>query len=225
VKLLTVTPRDLDCIFCKSKPKPGAPPPAYVNPSLDPNLARRNYIHAPAGSSYRISDYPGMIAIKKDDTTFELGLVVVPFVKKGVQLKINDVSNSLYEYQFNDSASFNGSAYIASVNASKDHMVDLNIIDVSSCYLDKDDIDLDALKTFQQNFQKVKGIDLDRVYFILNSLLTVVNFKDFVKSDINANVNATFIKAAGSYFQSNSTTQQRRLVSIELIPINTLIGN
>lgn len=194
---------------------------SFKSEDLPETFKNRTFIKNLAAIPYKLEELPGHIVkyddVKKDFIIVSLSRYVIDN-EYPETVVIED--GILYSSKVNAEAYFNGSFLIGGLSVEHNSIMELIIQDVMYSIIPEDLIWKDELK------KKVGEIDkneLNKYFFIRGTLLTIINNKKFKSQKFDAKVNTTYVTIDGDVFASNEKFSRERLISIDLVPLNSIL--
>ena len=195
--------------------------PVFVNEALPVHFVGRTFIRKLAAATYDIHTLPGNIVemgVDSNLTIVTLKSISLPAYKPKLELLDNEI---LYDNRINDKASFNASFLIGGLSVEKDRMMQLIIQDVAKSSI-PDSFRND--KKVAEILKKIPAARRKNLFYISGAVLTTVTSKKYDKSSYSSKVNTNWLTAEGSVFMEATKFSKDRLVSLDLIALDTLIG-
>lgn len=199
----------------KGKPEP------FQNEELPKTYTSRKVIRNLGAFTYDIFYIPGNI-VRFNESDSNYVFVTAKSILKDSKLPVVEVLQDevLYSNKINNQASFNASTLIGGLSVTSDQLMELVVQDVSKSVAPDSLIDMDKLRAY---INKVPADKKRNYYFIKSSLLTIVNFKKYSKSDFSSKINTSFVTAEGKVYSSRDKFSKERIVSMDLISFDDIL--
>lgn len=121
---------------------------------------------------------------------------------------------NFYEQTFDSKTRFNSDFLVGNATISSDEMVKTTYTETNYVNLKK--YDTEKMKNLRDYIKSIPGADLKDWAIIRGVVILDCTYSKSVKMEADAKVTASWISANGSFYQQNGSTNNFRLISIDL---------
>jgi hypothetical protein len=193
----------------------------YLPALLPQEYVNRDFL--PLVDSYDINDLTGGIVRLVGDTDEEKLFQLASLERYAKDTKIPEAepieNGVIYNEKVDKSVNFSASYLIANLSVNDDRLKEIIVTDVSKANLKLGEFDIQRLREFYNRLPDEKK----KNYFVIKSVvLTIINHRDFTKTEFKAGVDGQFFNAGGQTYSSSEVMKSTRTVSVDLVALETL---
>lgn len=196
-------------------------PQPFRESDLPKGYQGRTFIKDLLSLCCRLEDIPGHVVKYNRKRKDYLIVSITRFVKDSLFPACSMVCNGvLYNGMVTPRANFNGSIFMGGLTVEKGTIAEVVIQDVMESvvvdgHVSKCDINIFA--------KSISDVDIKDYYYVKGCTLTLINSKEFSLQRFDSKSNKTYVTIEGKVYVAKSHFESRRVVSLELIPLEALL--
>lgn len=150
------------------------------------------------------------------DGTFEVYTVTWNVRKPNYPMEVSQIEKptSFYEQTFDSKTRFNSDFLIGGLSIGAEEIVKTTYTETS--YLNLKDYDIQKIESLRDYIKSISGANLQDWAIIKGIVILDCTNSKSKKMEADANANASWISANGSFYQQSGSTNNFRLISIDL---------
>jgi hypothetical protein len=181
----------------------------------------RTFIKDLSSLCCRLEDIPGHIVKYNRKRKDYLIVSITRFVKESLFPACTIVCNEvLYNGIVTPRASFNGSIFMGGLTVEKGTIAEVVIQDVMESVVADDQVSKCDINIFAKS---ISDVDIKDYYYVKGCTLTLINSKEFSLQRFDSKTNKSYVTVEGKVYVAKSHFESRRVVSLELIPLEALL--
>lgn len=194
----------------------------YLPPLLPASYNDRDFLKL--ANTYDINDLAGGIVKleneNEDEKFYKLASLERYAKDTGYPETIPIEEGVIYSEKINKSVKFSASYLIANISVSDDKLKEVIVTDVSRTNLKLGEFDTQRLG---QYYGSLSEEEKNKYYIIKSVVLTVINHRDFSKTEFKAGVDGQFFNAGGETFSSSENMKATRTISVDLVALSDVL--
>jgi hypothetical protein len=188
---------------------------------LPKDFKDRTFVKDISSLCCRLEEIPGHVVKFNRKGKDYLIVSITRFVKDSLFPACSMVCNGvLYNGMVTPRANFNGSIFMGGLTVEKGTIAEVVIQDVMESVVADDHVSKCDINIFAKS---ISDVDIKDYYYVKGCTLSLINSKEFSLQRFDSKSNKTYVTVEGKIYAANSHFESRRVVSLELIPLEALL--